>query len=175
MSTNSKNSRFSTLMLMVLKEIRLERGVHQGLLAQAAGKSPSAWTKIENGQSPLTLDVMFGACAALQLQPSYAMTLVERLVNAFNSQGYYFHSENIESSEDELLPLMIQYFNSKGYEALKNRFFERTSITALGNPFSPGSIPTIIEYCCDPNKRTWIDDGALLSLSGPSTNDVFNF
>lgn len=55
-----RNSNFSTLVLLTLKDYRLERNIHQGLLAQAIGKTPSAWTKIENGQSPLTVDGLMG-------------------------------------------------------------------------------------------------------------------
>ena len=36
MIEQSKNSCFSTIHLMIIKELRLERGVHQGVLAQAA-------------------------------------------------------------------------------------------------------------------------------------------
>lgn len=154
------NSSFSTLILLVLKEIRLERGVHQGHVAQLSSKTPSAWTKIENGQSPLTTDALFGACVALTIQPSYVMTLVERLVPVFNSAGCYFQTSAIGEAEDDLLKLMLKYFNSSGYDALRSRPLERVSVTNVGNLFSPNLIPTVVRYCCEPNFREWVDLGA---------------
>jgi transcriptional regulator with XRE-family HTH domain len=164
MNENTLNSSFSTLLLLVLKEIRLERGVHQGHLAQHIGKTPSAWTKIENGQSPLTTDALFGACAALQIQPSYVHTLVERLVPIFNNAGCYFQTSMLGEAEDDLLKLVLKYFNSPGYEALRSRPSDRVSITAVGNLFSPNIIPTVVCYCCYPNFREWVDNGASVSM-----------
>ncbi|WP_241623231.1 helix-turn-helix domain-containing protein [Rosenbergiella australiborealis] len=155
----AQSSNYSTIMLMVLKEIRLERGIHQGVLAQSAGKSASAWTKIENGQSPLSMDTMFAVCSSLQLLPSYVLTLTEKLISIFNYHGYYFQSGMVEESENELLKLMLKYFNSKGYEYLKTRPYDRVSITTVGYPFGTNSDPTIVRYCYDQNFRNWIDNG----------------
>jgi transcriptional regulator with XRE-family HTH domain len=162
MDENSLNSSFSTLLLLVLKDIRLERGVHQGVVAQQAGKTPNAWTKIENGQSPLTTDAFFGACYGLQLQPSYVLSLVERLVPIFNNFGCYFQATTLGEAEDDLLKLMLKYFNSVGYEALKSRPTERVSVTSVGNLFHPNPIPTIVRYCCELDFREWFDKGAPL-------------
>lgn len=169
MKENALNSSFSTLLLLVLKEIRLERGVHQGLLAQHVAKTPSAWTKIENGQSPLTTDALFGACAALQIQPSYVLTLVERLVPIFNNAGCYFHTSTLGDAEDDLLKLILKYFSSAGYEALRSRPFDRVSVTSVGNLFFPSVIPTVVQYCCDPDFRKWVDNGAQKPMAEGST------
>lgn len=165
MSEQSKNSCFSTVHLMVIKELRLERGVHQGVLAQAAGKTPSAWTKIENGQSVLTVDALFGACIALNITPVNFMTLVEKLISEFNRNKYYFHPGTIDQEEDSLLPLMLSYFNGKGFEIMKNKPFQRVSISSIGNPFaSIHSTPTALRYCCDDVFRDWVNNGAENSL-----------
>lgn len=74
--------------------------------------------------------------------------------------GFYFHSVSLGENEDELLPLMLAYYNSKGYETLKSRPFDQVSVSAVGNPFSPAVIPTVVRYCCDLEFRKWIDDGA---------------
>lgn len=162
MTETSKNSCFSTIHLMIIKELRLERGVHQGVLAQAAGKTPNAWTKIENGQSVLTVDALFGACSALNISPMNFMLLVEKLIPEFNRCGYYFFPGTIDQDEDNLLPLMLSYFNSKGFEALRNRPFERISISSMGFSFGGGFpvTPTAVMYCCDEAYRHWVDNGA---------------
>lgn len=162
MIEQSKNSCFSTIHLMIIKELRLERGVHQGVLAQAAGKTPNAWTKIENGQSVLTVDALFGAFTALNITPVNFMSLVENLIPEFNRYGYYFFPGTISQDEDNLLPLMLRYFNSKGFEALRNRPFERVSISSMGFSFGGGipDTPTAVMYCCDEAYRNWVDNGA---------------
>ena len=59
-----KNTNFSTLAILIIKDIRLAKQIHQGFIAQQLGKTPSAWTKIENGQAQLSFDSMIGACIA---------------------------------------------------------------------------------------------------------------
>lgn len=162
---------FSSLLLLTLKEIRLERGIHQGYVAQIAGKTPSAWAKIESGQSPLTMDTFFGACSALTLQPSFVITLAERLVPVFNRHGWYFQSSQL-GDEDELLPLILSYFASSGYESLKNRPFDRVSLMALGSVFSPLIDPTVVQYCCIPGAKEWIDNGAMPSTPAVTAEET---
>ncbi|WP_443691838.1 helix-turn-helix domain-containing protein [Pseudomonas protegens] len=162
----SKNANFSTLILLALKDIRNERGIHQGHLAQHTGKSPSAWAKIENGSSPLNTDALLGACMALQIQPSYLMVLVERMVPTFNAAGWYFQTADL-GEEDELMTLVNNYFNTPGYQALKGRPMDRVSIHALGNMFAaPGVIPTIVQYCCNPAAQKWFEDSDQHKISG---------
>ena len=155
-----KNANFSTLCLMILKEIKFDRGVHQGCIAAAIGKSPSAWTKIENGQSSLSFDVFYGACSVLGYSPAQITALMGQLIPMFGANRFHFQTGNISESEDDLLSLVIQYFNSKGYESLKSRPFERVSILNLEGPFSAFAVPTIVRYCCEPGFKQWVDQGA---------------
>ena len=117
------------------KEIRLEKGVHQGVIADRIGKSPSAWTKIENGQSSLTFDVFIAACTALQVHPSHVLSLMDKLLPLFSTSNFYFQSGTLDDKEDDLLPLVSSYFSSKEYEALRSRPLEKITIESLGYPF----------------------------------------
>lgn len=156
------NANFSTLALMILKEIRMDRNVHQGVIADRIGKTPSAWTKIENGQSSLTLDVMIGACSALQIHPSAVLSMIDKLIPMFGPNRFYFQVGMLNHEEDDLLRLTQSYFNSKGYDELKRRFSDRVSIESLSvnNPFGFTATPTIVRYCCEPAFKEWVDDGA---------------
>lgn len=155
-----RTSNYSTLFMLVLKDVRLERGIHQAHVAQAVGKTPSAWAKIESGQSPLNLDTFFGACVGLNVHPSQFMQLIERLIPIFNSYGWYFHTSDLAEGEDELLPLVQAYFASPGFEALKYRPMERLSIQGFASTFSSLVPPTAVAYCCSPDVKKWIDEGA---------------
>ncbi|EMN7148733.1 helix-turn-helix transcriptional regulator [Vibrio vulnificus] len=154
-----KCSNYSAIVLMVLKEIRLERNIHQGVVADRIGKTPSAWAKIENGHSALTFDVMVGACNALKLNPITLMTLVDKLLAVLTPKRFHFQAGTLENNEDDLLSLVQSYFNSKGYEALKARW-EIVSLDPSNRPFGETSTPTIVRYCIEPQFKDWIDNGA---------------
>lgn len=154
-----RSANFSTLMLLCLKDIRLERGIHQAHVAQAVGKTPSAWAKIESGQSPLQFDTFIGACVGLTLNPAHMMQTVERLMAIFNRHNWYFQAADL-GGEDELLPLMQEYFASSGFEALKSRPWHRQSILSFSSMLATAFEPTIAQYCCIPEAKGWIDSGA---------------
>ncbi len=159
-----RTSSFSSLLLLVIKDIRMENGLHQAHLAQTVGKTPSAWGKIENGQSPLNMDTFFGACVALGQHPTYIMGLAERLIPLFNRYGWYFQNTYL-GDEDELLPLIQNYFSSPGFEALKGRPYVRMSIQSYCSTFSSLREPTAVEYCCVQAFKEWMDNGAPLELN----------
>lgn len=156
-----KNTNYSTLTLMIIREFRVNKGVHQGLIADRIGKTPSAWTKIENGKSALTFDVLIGACSVLGIHPSQVTALMDKLIPKFTVSKFYFQVGTITEEEDDLLSLISQYFNSKGYQKLKEgNNFEYTSIESFGSPFGFAAEPTIVRYCCEPDYKEWIDGGA---------------
>ena len=154
-----RSANYSTVCLLALKDVRLERGVHQSHIAQFVGKTPSAWAKIESGQSPLLMDTLFGACLAMNITPSHFLAVVERLCQAFNYHNWYFYAADLQG-EDELLPLIQEYFASSGFENLKHRPNDRLTVQAFSNTISSIAPPTIVQYCCFPNTKAWIDDGA---------------
>lgn len=175
MQSKSLTSCFSTLILLIIKDIRHERRIHQGALAQSTGKTPNAWTKIENGQSPLTIDALFGACTALFIQPSDVMRFAERLIPIFNSAGWFFQTVNIEKEEDQLLPLVLNYYNSKGYDHLCSLSLGQFSkVTIMDFCFFSFrnfvSFPTVVRYCCETEFREWIDNGAKDPILIPSNS-----
>lgn len=59
MNDDSKVTSFSSMTLLLLKELRLERNLHQAQLAEICDKTPSSWTKIETGKSPLSMEIFF--------------------------------------------------------------------------------------------------------------------
>jgi len=152
------NASSTTLILLTLKEIRLENKVHPGLIADYVGITPSAWAKIESGQSPLTLEILGDACRALSVFPSFVMMLAERLAQIFKNHGWYFQHPRI-GKEDELLPLVQSYFASTGYESLRSRPNEKVPVLAL-NTHAVWPTPTIVNYCCIQDFRAWVDNGA---------------
>ena len=83
MSDNEqKFTSLSSITLLVLKELRLERNIHQAQLAEICDKTPSAWTKIETGKTPLTMEVFFRVCNGLAVSPSAVLATAERYAHS---------------------------------------------------------------------------------------------
>lgn len=157
-----RNSSLSTLLLLVLREIRLDNSIHPGVLAHFTGKTPKEWESIEAGKSPLTLQLLTDASHGVSQPPSHVMSVAEQLMQIFNRHGWFFQTTPL-GKDDELLPLINSYFGSKGYEALRARPIDRISVNLLNMGMGMGgyhSDPTIVRYCCDPDFKSWIDDGA---------------
>lgn len=155
-----RHSSMPTLLLLVLREIRLDKSIHPGQVAHLTGKTPKEWESIETGKSPLTLQVFTSACHGLLVSPSFVMSLAEQLTQAFNRHGWFFQVAPL-GKDDELLPLIDHYFASEGYRVLKGRPNDRISVTTLvqGNNWPE---PTIVQYCCVQGFKDWVDAGALL-------------
>lgn len=95
----------------------------------------------------------------MNITPSHFLAVVERLCQAFNYHNWYFYAADLQG-EDELLPLIQEYFASSGFENLKHRPNDRLTVQAFSNTISSIAPPTIVQYCCFPNTKAWIDDGA---------------
>ncbi|QNR46942.1 MULTISPECIES: helix-turn-helix domain-containing protein [Pseudomonas] len=165
------NASSTTLILLTLREIRLENNTHPGLIADCVGITPSAWAKIESGDSPLTLEILGDSCRALSVLPSFVFGLAERLAQVFKNYGWYFQHPRL-GKEDDLLPLVKSYFASAGYDSLRSRPLDRVSVSALAMQ-SPNywPIPTIVYYCCKQDFKAWVDSGAPIG-SMPQTGEV---
>lgn len=165
-----RNSSRSTLLLLALREIRLDSNIHIGQLALNTGKTPKEWESVETGKSPLTLQLLTSASYGLSQVPSHVMFVAEQLTQVFARYGWYFQPAPL-GKDDELLPLIDSYFGSKGYEALRTRPIERISVNLLNMGMGVSGYyadPTIVRYCCDPDFKEWIDAGAQSEMTPPA-------
>ena len=139
----------SSLTMIILKEVRLERYIKQTDIALACEKrSPSAWAKIETGRTPLSLDMLFGACAYLQLPPSVLFSATERYMTLLRQYGWTVGPMALDSNEDHLLNESAQYYNSPGF---KNKLMLPHSVL-YGPPLfgaAEGLVP-VFRFCLDP-------------------------
>lgn len=115
-----KITKFTTILLLILKECRLERNIHQAVIADGMGKSANAFTKIETGSTALQMDTFLSYCKSLNVSPSAVMATAERYVVLFSSLGWYISgsSEAINEDGDALLRYSQNYYAS---DLSKNR------------------------------------------------------
>lgn len=128
---DAKVTAFPSIAAILLRELRLERGLHQAQLADMCGKTPSAYTKIETGRSPISMDLFFRVCIGLQVSPSAVMATVERYAALFTQNQWAVISGELEFTEDQLLREAQEYYGSPGF---RFRFFGMGFHSVLNGP-----------------------------------------
>jgi len=71
----------------VLVGIRKELRVEQSTLAKAVGVNQSTWSRIERGESTLSVEQLFLAAAHLQIKPSVVIHNAEKALQTLQSQN----------------------------------------------------------------------------------------
>lgn len=114
---NNRVTSFSSITITVLRELRLERNIHQAQVADLFGQTPSAWAKIETGKSPLSLEALFKVCYGLQKTSSSVLAATERYATLFSQRRWGVVSTLLEVNEDSLLMETQRYYGSPGFKA----------------------------------------------------------
>ncbi|HHF3072200.1 TPA: helix-turn-helix domain-containing protein [Vibrio diabolicus] len=118
MNSNENNvTTFSSITLLIIKELRLERNIHQAQVADMCDKTPSAWTKIETGRSPLPMEMFFRVCNGLQVSPSAVLATMERYATLLSQNGWGVISKQLDFNEDQLLKEAQEYYASPGFRS----------------------------------------------------------
>lgn len=112
-----KVTTFSSITLVLLKELRLERNIHQAQIADMCDRTPSAWTKIETGKSPLPMEMFFRVCNGIQVPPSAVLAAMERYAALLSQNGWAVITKQLEFNEDTLLIEAQEYYSCAGFKA----------------------------------------------------------
>lgn len=116
-NAENKVTTFSSITLILLKELRLERNIHQAQIAETCNKTPSAWTKVETGRSSLSMEIFFRVCHGLRVSPAVVLSAVETYAILLSQNGWAIISKEISFSEDLLLNEAHEYYSSPGYRS----------------------------------------------------------
>lgn len=142
----------ATLSLMVLKSLRAERNMPQQYIAEHLNKTTSAWTKIENGQSPLTMDVFCLVCSLVQVHPSQVIYQSEHIATYLARAGFWPAEPG--NKRDDLMPLVREFYHKSISTAMWNAapcFLAHDSI--MSNWPLTGTLPAVLLYCTDKSYR----------------------
>ena len=82
----SPETTYQAIVGSVLVGIRKELGVEQSALAKAVGVNQSTWSRIERGESALSIEQLFLAANHLQIKPSIVIRNSEKAVQSLRSQ-----------------------------------------------------------------------------------------
>jgi transcriptional regulator with XRE-family HTH domain len=125
----------STLALIVFKCLRTERNMPQAYIAEHLDmKSVSSWTKIENGQSQLTLT-----------------NITDHIAFFLSRAGFY--PRTIDSTKDDLMPIVRAYYGRKMTPIWNPLSGSWTNDSIMSNWPMTGELPEIIRYCTEPEYR----------------------
>jgi len=152
----------SSILVILLREVRMERRLHQAQIADAIGKTASAWTKIEAGKSPLSLEVFLRVCNVMQVAASAVMATAERyaaiLGNRWNHPDGNHWSiifTEIELKDDHLLSYAQEYWASPGFRKQTANHFVFHSILngPINNCDGTMTIAPVFQFALDPAFR----------------------
>jgi transcriptional regulator with XRE-family HTH domain len=110
----SKITTITNICVILLREVRTERGIHQAQVADWIGKTPSAWTKVEAGRSPLQFETFIRVCNSMQVTPSTVMAAAERYAGLLSQNGWALLASELAVEEDGLLRQAQKYWASPG-------------------------------------------------------------
>ena len=153
MTTNDqKVTTITSICVILLREIRAERGIHQAQVADWIGKTPSAWTKVEAGKSPLQFETFIRVCACMQFAASTVMATAEHYAALLSQNGWAVLTSELDFEEDELLRQAQKYWASPGCRSQSTNRWGYTSV--LNGPIYnlDGSITlaAVFQFVLDP-------------------------
>ncbi|MBA8325918.1 helix-turn-helix transcriptional regulator [Citrobacter freundii] len=158
------HTNLTSIVTLILKEHRLERGIQQAILAERLGKNPSNFNKIEAGKTPLTMDVFLAICSNLAINPSLVMGLAESYRNVFANAGWVVMSSSLPESDDDLLSEANEYYSSPVF---KNRGISNIALNAPYLDFSTNNYYGIevFGYAMYPNMKHQLKTNRVITFN----------
>ncbi len=128
-----KVTSINTISAIILKELRLERKMHQALLAERVNKAPSAWSKIENGKASIDVALLFQCAAAMGLAAMDILSIIDRYAQFLSSSGFQILF-NSDPETDDLREIADEYYKSPGHKLLNKQFSNFQGVSVQGGP-----------------------------------------
>lgn len=131
---------FNSILLIIIKEIRLERNIHQAVLADICGKTISAWNKIESGNTSLSIGLFCKICNALAISPSMVLAKAEQYASIIYQNKCAVVYGELEYSKDILLNIIKEYYNSQDFKNRQNfTLIYNWNLSILNTPYYDNS------------------------------------
>jgi len=162
-NSEAKITTFSSICVILLREVRMERGIHQAQLADWLGKTPSAWTKVEAGKIPLTLEAFVKICNTMQVMPSAVMATAERYTPLFGNNWnpwpwvVLFHEAGSVEKDDLLIAAQEYWASPEGrrqqdnrlgfYSVLNGPIYSQNGMITIAPVFQFALDPAFQEHC----------------------------
>lgn len=157
MNDESKITTTTSICVVILRELRSERGIHQAQVADWIGKTPSAWTKVEAGKSPLQFETFIRVCHSMQVMPSAVLGTAERYAALLSQNGWAVLSSELDFNEDGLLRQAQEYWTSPGCRGNNTPPNRWAFVSILNGPSynldQTISLAAVFQFVLDPSFR----------------------
>ncbi|TXT39950.1 MAG: XRE family transcriptional regulator [Comamonadaceae bacterium] len=151
-----KSTSFHTVCRLLLRELRQERGVQQAQISQLLGRaSTSSWSKVETGETPLTLDHLLTACTACQVWPSDLFLTAQNYMSLLTQSGWYAAAHGTAlSKDDDQLGLAAEAYYAFIASKAQTPSWGRFQVLQTPWPYSGVCVPLdVFRWALDPNWR----------------------
>ena len=150
----AKITTHTSICMILLRETRTERGIHQAQVADWIGKTPSAWTKVEAGKSPLQFETFIRVCNSMHVMPSAVMATAERYAALLSQNGWAVIASELDFDKDGLLLEAQEYWASPGCRSVASNRWSFTSV--LNGPIHLDQsiiLAAVFQFALDPAFR----------------------
>ena len=103
----------TSICIILLREIRVMRGIHPAKVANYLGKTSNAWTTVENGKSTIQFETLFPICDFLLVNPSDVMALAKIYNILLSEYGWVIMTSGLDC-KDTLLDRAQEYWALTG-------------------------------------------------------------
>lgn len=141
-----------TIVGIVLKELRLERGVHQAQIADFINKTPSSVAKMEMGQMTLSIESLYSIAYAHGVSASQVLFAAEHYARLLTYGQRWYISRNTPEQDDLAIAASNYYsraeFRNRQY---RGNFFGEVSILAVQQSWmsEESPIPEVFRFALE--------------------------
>lgn len=157
MNENIKTTSIQMVVAIVLKELRLERGIHQAQVADALSKTPSAVAKMEMGQMTISMEVFYSMCSYHMVGGAQVLFAVERYAQLLGSNPNNWFVGRNQAELDALAASAAEYYSSPGFKRRQQQPMHTGWQSVLNGPTYWGGtvsyIPDVFRYAIDDDFR----------------------
>ncbi|WP_230961647.1 helix-turn-helix domain-containing protein [Burkholderia stagnalis] len=163
----------TSICVILLREMRVERGIHQAQVGDWIEKTPSAWTKVEAGKSALQFETFIRVSNSMQVAPSTVLAAAERYAALLSQNNWAVLTSTLDFNDDGLLREAQIYWASPGARlAASNRWsFSSVLNGPIYNHNGSITLAAVFQFVLDPEFRAQ-QLNPLLPPNLPGSNDI---
>ena len=152
----------TTLAMLALKEQRMRWRIKQATVAEACGISTSAYSKLESGDTSLSVETLIRICGAVKGNPAEVLWSVDQNTQRLKQHDY--EEAPLGDTLDTLRTQSHAFFDDVIFGYATSHPMYRPIL----NPVDMVTFPTLVQFCCDPMFRDM-----LLAQSWQTESEAF--
>jgi len=127
-----RNTTLSTIARIILQELRTDHNISQVMASSHLGlSSGSSWSKVESGDTPLSLEHILTICSMCHVLPSVFFNTVQNYVILLSQNNWFVEvgGKGIAKEDDDLGKLAKQFYSQRGTQRFTDPFQNSTLLT----------------------------------------------